>query len=75
MNRRTVVIALGLASLPILWLVLWVANVGLLIDSGYRMIAIIPGTLPTIQCTYFIGIETISVTHYGNRCPVFKYIT
>jgi len=75
MNKRNVAIAVGLASLPIVWLVLWIANVGLLIESGYRGIAIIPGTLPTIQCTYFIGVETITVTHYGNRCPVFKHIT
>jgi hypothetical protein len=75
MTKRNTAITIVLASVPILWLVLWVANLGLLIESGHRGLAFIPGTSPTIQCRYFIGVETISVTHYGNRCPVFKHIT
>lgn len=74
MSKRGVVVAVAVAMLPVVWLVFWVANIGLLIESGYRQIAIIPGTSPTIQCTYFIGLETIGVTHYGNRCPVLKQI-
>lgn len=74
MSKRGVVVAIALAILPLLWLVLWVANAGLLVESGLRQIAIIPGTSPTIQCTYLIGLETIDVTHYGTRCPVLKQI-
>lgn len=71
---RGLALAIALTVLPVLWLTLWVSNVGVLLESGYRTIAIIPGTSPTIQCTYFIGLEAIDVTHYGVRCPVFKRI-